>query len=63
MKPLLRKVLASFSVTLGLLLVMLEVRRGDGGGVQWFWVLVGVLMLVLGTIELLAPKPPPLDPP
>jgi hypothetical protein len=56
MKPLWRKILASASVTLGMLLVLLEIsgtfgRGGAGGGC--FWIIVGGLLVILGTLELM----------
>lgn len=65
MKPAFRKVLASLSVTLGVVLVFFELagdRTKQTGSISWFWVSVGGGIIVLGMFELLSRKDPMIRP-
>lgn len=59
MNPVFRKVLASLSVMLGVVLLVLELR---GEAVSWFWATVAAGMVVLGMLELLTRKDPMIRP-
>lgn len=57
MKPLSRRILAVLAMAVGLFLIVSEVA-GFRGGVQWFWIFVAVLMVLLGLAEFFWPAPP-----
>ena len=61
MKPSARRVLAWLGAVGGILLIVLELfgrRAAEAGEVSWFWVAVGVGMVIFGTLELLSAREP-----
>lgn len=61
MKSSSRRVLAWLGAVGGILLIGLELfgrRAAEAGEITWFWVAVGVAMVIFGALELLSPREP-----
>lgn len=52
-----RRLFAGFACAVGIALIALEIRSlAENGSVGWFWLMIGVLLLLLGSAEFLLPQ-------